>query len=607
MRKTRLALTLLSLSMATGAIAQGQNEFKQRFAALIENREKLSEGERLHKLFDISWERDMKEFPENATSVGYPGQNDRWTDDSFEAIERRKKEARDPLDALLSINREKLSEADKLNYDLFKRDAELDVEGTRFPSELMPVTQMRGIQQEVAETMELMPASSVKNYEDMIARVNAVPIKVDQTIALMEKGLEKGVTPPRITLRDVADQAKNQITDDPMKSAILRPFAEFPADMAAKEQDRLKAAAVEAYKQKAVPAFQKLADYLEKKYVPHARESIACGELPDGKAWYAFEARRFTTTKMTPEEIHKLGLSEVERIHKEMEEVIKKSGFKGSFAEFTQFLRTDPQFFFTDPKDLVTAYRDIAKRIDPGLPKLFATLPRLTYGVLPIPSYAEKSQTTAYYQPGSAQIGRPGYFYANTYDLKSRPKWEMEVLTIHEAVPGHHLQISLAQEMKDLPEFRKHGGPTAFVEGWGLYSESLGEEIGFYQDPYSKFGQLTYEMWRAVRLVVDTGMHSLGWSREKAIEFFKTNTGRAEHDIEVEIDRYIVWPGQALAYKIGQLKMKEMRAYAKKELGEKFDVRKFHDALLANGAIPMDVLEKQIKEWVVREKSGKNS
>jgi uncharacterized protein (DUF885 family) len=330
-------------------------------------------------------------------------------------------------------------------------------------------------------------------------------------------------------------------------------------------------------------------------------------ELPDGKAWYAFNIRTSTTTTKTAKEIHEIGLSEVKRIRGEMDKVIQQTGFKGNFEEFSQFLRTDPQFYYKDSESLLRAYRDIAKRVDPELAKLFGKLPRVPYGVRPVPEYAEQSQTTAYYLGGSVQAGRPGWFMANTYALETRPKWEMEALTMHEAVPGHHLQISLAQEMENVPQFRKHVGYTAYVEGWGLYSEGLGAEMGFYKDPYMKFGQLTYEMWRAIRLVVDTGMHSMGWSREQAISFFKSNSSKTEHDIIVEIDRYIVWPGQALAYKIGQLKIKELREYATKELGEKFDVRQFHDVVLDDGAVPLDVLEQRVKDWVAAQKNGQKS
>ncbi len=312
--------------------------------------------------------------------------------------------------------------------------------------------------------------------------------------------------------------------------------------------------------------------------------------------------RQQTTTDLTPQQIHDIGLREVARIRAEMEALIPTTGFQGSFDEFVRFLRTDPRFFFDKPEDLVSAYRDIAKRADPELTRLFGRLPRLPYGVIAVPAYAEKSTTTAYYEGGAPAAGRPGYYFVNTYDLKARPKWEMEALTLHEAVPGHHLQTALAQEMEGVPEWRRHDDHTAFTEGWGLYAESLGGEMGFYQDPYSKFGQLTYEMWRAVRLVVDTGMHSLGWSRDRAIEYFKANAPKTEHDIVVEIDRYIVWPGQALAYKIGELKIKELRALAEKELGAKFDVRAFHDEVLGRGSVPLDVLDAKIRGWIAEQK-----
>jgi uncharacterized protein (DUF885 family) len=278
--------------------------------------------------------------------------------------------------------------------------------------------------------------------------------------------------------------------------------------------------------------------------------------------------------------------------------VIASTGFTGSFHDFVTFLRTDPRFFFERAEDLLVTYRDICKRADPALTRLFGTLPRLPYGVVPVPPYAEKSQTSAYYEPGSPAAGRPGRFFANTYDLKARPKWEMEALSLHEAVPGHHLQIALAQELPEMPEFRKNSFYTAYVEGWGLYAESLGGEMGFYEDPYARFGQLTYEMWRAIRLVVDTGMHALGWSRQRAIDYFVENAGKAEHDIVVEIDRYIVWPGQALAYKIGELKIQELRARAARALGPRFDIRAFHDHVLGSGAVPLDVLEGRIGEWI---------
>jgi uncharacterized protein (DUF885 family) len=336
-------------------------------------------------------------------------------------------------------------------------------------------------------------------------------------------------------------------------------------------------------------------------YLPACRDSIAVTALPNGAASYAFHVRWQTTTDLTPRQIHQIGLGEVQRIRAEMDKVMASTGFKGSFHEFTEFLRNDPRFYFDRAQDLIDAYKIVAKSVDPELVHEFGKLPRNQYGVIPIPDFKAPSQTTAYYQPGAPAAGRPGYYFVNTYHLRARPKWEMEALSLHEAVPGHHLQLSLAQELDSVPEFRKHVGYSAFVEGWALYSESLGEELGLYKDPYSKFGQLSYEMWRAVRLVVDTGMHSMGWSREQAIQFFKDNTGKADQDITVEVDRYIVWPGQALAYKIGQLKIRELRTRAEMQRGGKFNVRTFHDAVLENGALPLSVLEPHVKAWLANQ------
>jgi uncharacterized protein (DUF885 family) len=439
---------------------------------------------------------------------------------------------------------------------------------------------------------------NAKDYSNMIARLQKVPEVVDQTIAWMRKGMEAGITPPAITLRDVPQQIRNQLVDEPDQSPMLGAFKQFPASVDSLQQESLKKQAEAAFSEDVAPAFEKLLAFVENEYIPAARTSIAMRDLPNGEAWYAYNVKQRTTTDLTPEQIHEIGLAEVKRIRGEMDEIIKSSGFEGSFEEFLVFLRTDPQFYHETKEGLLREYRDIAKRADPELMKLFGKLPRTPYGVIPVPSYAEKSQTTAYYQPGSVKAGRPGNFFANTYALDTRPRWEMEALTLHEAMPGHHLQLALQDELEDVPWFRRVGGYTAFVEGWGLYSESLGVEMGFYKDPYSKFGQLTYEMWRAIRLVVDTGMHHLGWSRQQAIDYFMQNAGKQEHDVTVEIDRYIVWPGQALAYKIGVLKIMELRAYATNALGEQFDIREFHDEVLGKGAVPLSVLESNIKAWV---------
>ena len=596
MNLLRQCFCVILLLVGCSGFSQTLTDYERDCARLAKARSK--DAVRLHQLFKLDWERSLRESPEFATEVGHAGYNDRWTDNSLEAIARRKRELQAPRKVIASIRREKLSAMDQLNFDLFKRNYELAVEGSRFPGEYFQITQLNGIQQDIARMLEVSPHTTVKDYEDLLARLNGVPAVVEQAIVLLKNGLAAGITPPRITLRDVPQQVQNQLEADPAKSAFLLHFQKFPPPIAAADQGRLRQAAEVALQEKVLPAFTKLHEFVANEYVPGARETIAMSDLPDGKAWYELSVRASTTTRLTPVQIHELGLAEVKRIRGEMDKVIADTGFKGSFAEFLEFLRRDARFSYTNADELLRGYRDICKRADPELARLFGKLPRLTYGVLPIPDYAAKSQTTAYYQPGSPKAGRPGYFYANTYAVETRLKWEMEALTLHEAVPGHHLQIALAQELEDVPDFRKHGHYTAFVEGWGLYAESLGTEMGFYKDPYANFGRLTYEMWRAIRLVVDTGMHSMGWSRQQAIDYFLANASKNEHDVTVEVDRYIVWPGQALAYKIGELKIKELRAFAARELGDKFDVREFHDQILGNAAVPLEVLEARIKEWV---------
>lgn len=561
-----------------------------------------SESDKFQALLDSDWDWSMKEFPQTAAFTGDPGDYSRWTDYSRDEIERRKEYSRGLLKKVNAIDREELSQPDKLNYDLFLNELSLIVEGYQFPDELMPIDQLSGVQQGIASTAARYPQRTVNDFETIVKLIENAGDRIDQETGLLRWGLELGYTPPSITLRDVPDQVQNQIVDDPMDSPVLVPFKNMPATIPEAEQNRLRAAAVEAYQNSVKPAYQRLHNFMSNEYLSGARSSIAMSDLPNGKAWYAHNVKVRTTTDLTPQEIHTLGLSEVKRIRAEMDKVIDSTGFKGDFADFCEYLQTDPKFYHTSAEDLLRGYRDIAKRIDPELVKLFGHLPRNPYGVIPVPSYAEKSQTTAYYMPGSLAAGRPGYYFANTYALETRPTWEMEALTVHEAVPGHHLQISIAQELEHVPNFRKWGGYTAFVEGWGLYSESLGEELGLYQDPYSKFGQLTYEMWRAVRLVVDTGMHALGWTRDEAIDFFAANSSKQLHDITVEIDRYIVWPGQALAYKLGELKFKELRARATAELGDDFDIRAFHDACLENGALPLDVLDAHISGWIEEQK-----
>lgn len=604
MRSKLRFLTAVLLGGVAFFVSARGTDYTTRYQAVIATKGQASEAARLHELFRVDWAITLETSPEFATYLGVPGYDMKWADLSPAAIAERRQLPGEELRVLATIDRAQLSPADQVNYDLFKRQAEEALEGNRFPTEYYQVTQLGGIQQDAAQLFSMMPNQNAGQLENQLARLQALPAEVDQVIALLEEGLKHGFTPPQITLRDVAEQVHAQIPEEPFKSPLLTGFNDLPPTVPGEEGTRLRAAAAKAYTESVRPAFQRLEQFIAKQYVPGTRQTIAASALPDGAAYYAWRIKTQTSTDLTAQKIHEIGLAEVKRIRAEMEKIKDQTGFKGTMPEFFTYLQTDPKFFFTNKEDLMRAYRDIAKRADPQLAKLFKTLPRLPYGVIEVPAYAEKSQTTAYYNGGAPETGRPGYFYANTYALNTRPKWEMQPLTLHEAVPGHHLQISLAQEMGDLPDFRKYGGYTAFVEGWGLYSESLGEEMGFYTDPYDKFGQLTFEIWRAIRLVTDTGMHALGWSRQQAIDYFKANSSKSEHDIVVEIDRYIVWPGQALAYKLGELKIKELRAYATQELGKKFDVRLFHDEVLKNGAVPLSVLDANIKAWVVEQKKG---
>lgn len=566
-------------------------------------------SDNFRSLVDEDWKYWMTQYPEAATLIGYPGQDARWTDYRREAIDARNAYLRKSVERVRAINRADLDPPNQLNYDLYLDLLQTAVQGLEFDNDAipvrsviphnlaMPINQIEGIAQDIPRIIAFSPSATLADYQHRITRLEGVPALVDQTIALMRDGLARGRTPPKVALRDVPAQVNAQIVDDPMTSPLLAAFATWPTGIAAPDRERLTQQAKSAFMNQVKPAFIKLHDFLTTTYLPSCRDTIAADALPKGAAMYTYNVRWHTTTGLTPKEIHEIGLTEVQRLRTLMDEVMAQVKFTGGFEKFKQHLRTSPEFYFRDPAALVTAYRDIAKRADPQLAHLFGTLPRLPYGVERVPDAVAPSQTTAYYEPGSPAAGRPGNMYANTYKLDSRPKWEMEALTLHEAVPGHHLQIALAQELTDLPEFRKNTSYTAFVEGWALYCESLGDEMGFYKDPYSRFGQLTYEMWRAVRLVVDTGLHSMGWTRQQAIDYFAAHAAKTAQDIGVEVDRYIVWPGQALGYKIGQLKIRELRTRAAAHQGAKFDLRAFHDVVLGQGAVPLDVLEKRVQEW----------
>jgi uncharacterized protein (DUF885 family) len=557
-----------------------------------------SESENLHRLFERAWEDKLNQTPEFATYIGFPGHNDRWSDSSEAGIERRHALAREQLKALAAIDRSRLPAVEQVDLDLFRRRLEGQIEGFALPDEELALSQNGGIQQEASWLLNAAPAADTHDYEDLLARLSTLSIRVDQELALLEKGLAAGVMPPKSTMLGAPDQVRALLTDDPWQSPLLARFRQFPSDVPPEDQARLHAAALEAYQKKAAPAFSRLLRFLTESYIPRTQESLGVGARPNGAAWYAYIVRKATTTDLTPAQIHEIGLSEVKRIRGEMDQRIAATGFKGSFADFIHFLHTDPRFFYDKEEDLVAGYKAINQRIDLKAPALFGTLPRLPYRVIPIPADAARSKATAYYEPGSVNAGRPGSCFINTFDLKARPKWEMEALALHECIPGHHFQVSIAQEIRKVPRVLNYHDYTAFVEGWGVYAETLGGELGLYTDPYSRFGQQSYELWRSVRLVVDTGIHAQGWTKQQAIEYFRANTAQDDRAIEAEVNRYTVEPGLALAYKIGELKIKEMRAFAQRELGPAFDVRAFHDEVLRHGAVPLDLLEQNVRTWV---------
>jgi uncharacterized protein (DUF885 family) len=564
-----------------------------------------SAGGALHRLFDTEWDYQMEQNPTWASRLGDRRWNDRWEDASLEAIRKRHDHDLGVLAELKRIDRSRLTRADQVNYDLFEKNYGLDVEGFQFHTYLMPVSQMDGIQtaNELADALRF---ESVKDYEDWIARLRSFPRYMQQTTALMRQGIAERILLPKVILQKVTPEIDNQIVKEPESSPFYLPFKHFPASMAAPDRERLTQEAKAAIATGVVPSFRKFREFFVNEYLAASFDPVGIWQVPHGDRLYVFLIRRETTTNLTPQQIHETGLREVARIHGEMMQILNQVGFKGSLQDFFKFLRTDPRFYYKDPKDLQEAYEVIAKTIDPRLVKVFRVLPRMPYGVEPIPAESAPVQTTAYYRAPAADGSRAGTFFVNLYKPETRPKWEMMALALHEAVPGHHLQIALAMELGEMPKFRRYGGYTAFVEGWALYAESLGEEMGLYEDPYSKFGELTYDMWRAVRLVVDTGMHFMKWDRLRAIDFFMENTPKQELDITNEIDRYIAWPGQALAYKAGQLKIRELRAKASRDLGDKFDLRDFHNAVLSAGAVPLDILEQQVDAWIASQRETIN-
>tara|TARA_B100000900_G_scaffold393561_1_gene390176 strand:- start:3072 stop:4847 length:1776 start_codon:yes stop_codon:yes gene_type:complete len=556
----------------------------------------IDENSKFKIYLDNDWEKNLNENPLFASYVGDKRFNDKINSNSIKEFNDSKKSDLSSLSKLRQINESNLSDENKLNYKLKEFDLVNNIESKEFPIYFLRLNQRGGIQS-FYETGNRLVYLSKEDYFDWFSRLEQFSQNIINSLEINKKGLNEGITQPRLVTEGVIAQIDALINSDIENNPYMKVFIEADENMfSPNEKNNLIQDVKDLITNEINPAYKKLYDFLKYEYLPKSRNTIGISDIPGGKEYYEYLARYFTTTNLTPDEIHNLGLREIERIRSEMEDIIKKVEWEGDFDSFLNYLRTSPRFYYDNPEDLFNAYLIMSKTIDPLLPKIFKTFPRAPYGVIPIPDESAPFTTTAYYN--SPSPGRPGYFYANLYKPESRPKYEIPVLTVHEAVPGHHFQISIAQELENVPVFRKYMGITAFVEGWGLYSEELGEHMGIYDDPYDKFGQLTYDMWRAIRLVVDTGMHYKNWSRDDAIQLFVDNSAKSLLDIENEVDRYIAWPGQALAYKIGQLKILELRTRAETILGDKYDIKDFHYEVLKRGSLPLDLLEFYIDQWI---------
>ena len=556
----------------------------------------LDENRKFELFLSDDWEKYLSNNPLFATYTGDKRQNNKINPNTVDHFFQELESDKTSLAGLYEIDFNKLNDENKLNYKLKEFSLNESINSKKFPTYYLRLNQRGGIQS-FYETGNRLVYSSSQDYFDWLERLEEFTNHINISLKINKEGLSKGITQPKMITKGVIEQIDAIIDSDIDANPYMKVFLEADESILSKSEKKdLIDTAKNLIENKINPAYVELNKFLKNDYIVNSRDSIGIKDVPGGSEYYEDLAKHFTTTNLTPDEIHEIGLTEIKRIRSEMEAIIDQVNWDGDFNSFLNYLRTSPRFYYNNGEDLLDAYLIMSKTIDPLLPKLFTVFPRAPYGVIPIPAESAPFTTTAYYN--SPSPGRPGYFYANLYKPESRPKYEIPVLTVHEAVPGHHFQISIAQELENVPMFRKYQGITAFVEGWGLYSEELGEFIGLYDDPYDKFGQLTYDMWRAIRLVVDTGMHYKDWSRDDAVNLFIENSAKSILDINNEVDRYIAWPGQALAYKIGQLKILELRNKAEKILGDKYDIKEFHDEVLKRGSLPLDLLEYYIDEWI---------
>ena len=566
-----------------------------------------SEAARLKVLLEDYFQASLERSPILATAIGDDRYNDRFPNTLTPVFREQSRVFFERwLKALGTLDREKLGGQDRLSHDILKRELLEGLEGLRFPDHLLPLNQLGSVPVFMAQLgsgQSLQPFRNAKDYDDWLRRVEAMLAWMDQAKANMQEGMAKGIVQPRAVMLKLVPQLQNLIVADPEQSVFWGPLKAFPKDMSAADQARITVAYRKAIAERIMPAYARLRDFVRDAYLPKCRDTVGFGALPDGQAWYAYQVRTQTTTRLAPAEIHEIGLKEVSRILGEMEAVRRQVGFPGDLKAFFRHLNTDPQFYYTKEADLLQGYRDLQKRINALLPKLFDTFPKADYEVRPVEAFRAESAAGGSYQPGTPDGRRPGVFYVNTFNLKAQPRFGMETLSLHEASPGHHFQISIAQEVEDLPKFRRFGGYNAFAEGWALYAESLGKELGVFTDPYQWYGRLADEQLRAMRLVVDTGLHSKGWTREQAIAYMEANSSMADSDVVAEVERYIVWPGQALGYKLGQFAIRDLRTEAERALGPRFDLRAFHRQVLIDGGLPLDVLQVKLREWIAREKA----
>lgn len=566
-----------------------------------------SESDRFKQWLDTSWEQTLKRSPILATSMGDPRYNDQLPDTTSQAWRAESKAyIESQLKALKGFKREALDPKDRLSLAIMQRNLEEALAGDRFPDWMQPLNQfgsMPGFLAQLGSGRSVQPFKTTKDYEDWIKRLGRSAPMFDGMIANMRSGMAKGVTQPRPVMEKVLPQLAALIKDDPEQTLFWGPFKTFPDAVPAADRERLSAQMRVLLKDQIIPAYKRLHAFVRDEYLAKSRTSTAWSDLPDGKAWYAYRVAGSTTTSLTPDEIHEMGLKEVARILGEMDTVRRQVKFEGDLKAFFVHLQDDPRYYYTKPEDLLAGYRDLQKRINGLIPKLFDIAPKADYEVREVEAFRAQSAAGASYQSPSADGSRPGVFYVNTFNLKAQPIFGMETLSLHEASPGHHFQVSIAQEDKDLPKFRRFGTSyTAYVEGWALYAESLGKELGLFTDPYQWYGRLSDEQLRAMRLVVDTGLHHKGWSRQKAIDYMLANSSMAESDVVAEVERYIVMPAQALGYKIGQFEISKLRREAEAALGSRFDIKAFHRLILTSGQVPMSVLGELVRDWIKTQK-----